>query len=534
MKTAFKRNTFKIAWKENGSPAVKEVNGYVATNVAGRPDFAGEIGIDKREKEGWVASHIPSGISLTEIGYGNRLEACLEAANKLNAYKKQYPSLLEEATRQFQITQGLARADKIADEKRELENAGGNTRTPKEIVEAWRAQKAAEKAAIAEKAATETKKEGAESMEKETRAIVTNEKIDVAQSEDLIKESVDMESTDSAINENASGNANLPTFDGVNVEAVKFGKKLQRAKLIFTGNTKPYKDEIKRLGKAWWNSKETRWEVDVTGYPIEAVMASTDIQGEATSIAVNNACDNDLKLDPSTQATKRTSAATKTSYFAAGGTDADCYYPNQRSDTNCNEMKINRYIYIKEDSLDLSDLVNLDLNALEKIMLDNIEAEKTAYAETVKSTGQWEVAAAETLRIKKAVEYLKTPEIKHTANQWENDGDWSVRSNAVYQFRYRIDKSYRNDHSIHATWYVSVQNPAKSRYRQIAEQRNKLFRSSEEAEKYIKGRIKAYDHLFAGTNPPIPAEYADCFKVGGRLLPGYVIDESGGAKNKAA
>ena len=43
-------------------------------------------------------------------------------------------------------------------------------------------------------------------------------------------------------------------------------------------------------------------------------------------------------------------------------------------------------------------------------------------------------------------------------------------------------------------------------------------------EKYLAGRIKAYDRLFIETVPPVPKEYAEPFKVNGLLLPGYVIE----------
>ena len=56
----------------------------------------------------------------------------------------------------------------------------------------------------------------------------------------------------------------FPFFEGVEVKAFKFGKKLQRIKLTFTGDTKPHKEDIKKLGKAWWNQALSRWEVGRT------------------------------------------------------------------------------------------------------------------------------------------------------------------------------------------------------------------------------------------------------------------------------
>ena len=60
--------------------------------------------------------------------------------------------------------------------------------------------------------------------------------------------------------------------NGVQVTAYFFGKKLQRTKLVFSGTTKPFKDGIKKIGKAWFNQALARWEVDVTGYQIERLV----------------------------------------------------------------------------------------------------------------------------------------------------------------------------------------------------------------------------------------------------------------------
>ncbi len=43
-------------------------------------------------------------------------------------------------------------------------------------------------------------------------------------------------------------------------------------------------------------------------------------------------------------------------------------------------------------------------------------------------------------------------------------------------------------------------------------------------EKYLNGRIKAYEKLFTEISPAIPQEYAEQFKVNGQLLPGYTVE----------
>ena len=43
-------------------------------------------------------------------------------------------------------------------------------------------------------------------------------------------------------------------------------------------------------------------------------------------------------------------------------------------------------------------------------------------------------------------------------------------------------------------------------------------------EKYLNGRIKAYEKLFTEISPAIPPEYAEQFRVNGQLLPGYTVE----------
>jgi hypothetical protein len=43
-------------------------------------------------------------------------------------------------------------------------------------------------------------------------------------------------------------------------------------------------------------------------------------------------------------------------------------------------------------------------------------------------------------------------------------------------------------------------------------------------EKYLNGRIKAYEHLFTDIFPKIPQEYVKFFTVNGLLLPGYTLE----------
>lgn len=78
------------------------------------------------------------------------------------------------------------------------------------------------------------------------------------------------------------------------------------------------------------------------------------------------------------------------------------------------------------------------------------------------------------------------------------------------------------------TWLLVFNTPQNPDYsghgRQIAGQSQKRFDDKASMEKYLRGRIKAYAHLFTEISPPIPKEHSRRFCVNGLLLPGYTID----------
>ena len=133
----------------------------------------------------------------------------------------------------------------------------------------------------------------------------------------------------------------------------------------------------------------------------------------------------------------------------------------------------------------------------------------------------------------KAIEYARTPETEHTANEWKAaDYDRHIRSNRVYQMTYHIYENTRYDrekqksvpYSWTLSWSVRTNSPDGYRQAKIAGQDRKVFADKAAMEKYLNGRIKAYNHLFTEISPPIPPEYAQCLKVNGQLLPGYTIE----------
>ena len=195
-------------------------------------------------------------------------------------------------------------------------------------------------------------------------------------------------------------------------------------------------------------------------------------------------------------------------------------------------MRIERNIYFEEQTADLSGLTALPLEQLQALREEYAAAEKSAFEALQEQAAAWDEQAGKTLAIDKAIEYVRTPEVKHTANQWEATDYGKHISNRVYQMRYHISENTRYDrekeksipYSWTLSWSIYTNSPHNYGQAKIAGQERKVFADKAAMEKYLNGRIKAYQHLFTEVSPPIPPEYAEHFKVNGQLLPGYAIE----------
>ncbi|NBH19476.1 DUF4316 domain-containing protein [Clostridiaceae bacterium] len=195
-------------------------------------------------------------------------------------------------------------------------------------------------------------------------------------------------------------------------------------------------------------------------------------------------------------------------------------------------MRIERKIYFEEQTADLSGLTALSLEQLQALREEYAAAEKSAFEALQEQATAWDEQAGKTLAIDKAIEYVRTPEVKHTANQWEATDYGKHISNRVYQMRYHISENTRYDrekeksipYSWTLSWSIYTNSPHNYGQAKIAGQERKVFADKAAMEKYLNGRIKAYAHLFTEISPSIPKEYAEQFKVNGQLLPGYSIE----------
>lgn len=197
------------------------------------------------------------------------------------------------------------------------------------------------------------------------------------------------------------------------------------------------------------------------------------------------------------------------------------------------KIQIEHNIYLKGDRADISALALLPLEQLKNMREESAAAEKQIFHQMQQQAIAWEEQAGKTLLFDKAIEYANTSEVQHTANQWDQLDEYRhIKSNMVYQMYYKISEDTRYDmgtkqfipHSWTLEWNVRTNGPDRLRQAKIAGQDRKTFADKADMEKYLNGRIKAYQHLFTEISPPIPPEYAQYFKVNGLLLPGYTIE----------
>lgn len=203
------------------------------------------------------------------------------------------------------------------------------------------------------------------------------------------------------------------------------------------------------------------------------------------------------------------------------------------------ELELTSHIYRSERRDRVAQLVRLPLRDLADQEAASVAQEEAIFAKLTQLEAQWRKQAAETAAIREAKQYLQVLPTRHTSNQWKADrhGNYE-RSNMVYRMTYRIYEHTRYDKaaqkSVPDFWqlswclcYNTIHNPYPDMTGsgwQIAGQKQKHFTDKAALEKYLKGRIAAYDHLFTELSPPIPRDQAGRFCVNGVLLPGYTVE----------
>ena len=209
------------------------------------------------------------------------------------------------------------------------------------------------------------------------------------------------------------------------------------------------------------------------------------------------------------------------------------------------ELKIQHTVYTDEEASKTyipNILHNSTLEEIEGQIKFGEAREKKLFENLKKAVKEWEHQAALTAYFREAKKFFNMKPISHTGNEWRviNEVDsLQERSNAVYSMFYRVYEHTKWDREKEAsvpvkyslTWNLSIHAPSaeKDRYKHmdcksIAGQ-EKTFKTKEEMEKYLAGRIKAYNHLFQEEFPIVPKEYAEMFMFHGVVKPGYRIAE---------
>lgn len=201
--------------------------------------------------------------------------------------------------------------------------------------------------------------------------------------------------------------------------------------------------------------------------------------------------------------------------------------------TEGSQLKFEHSVYCED--VDISSLITQGTDALEALRQDSMDGEQKAFEIVQAAAKQWEQQAAVTQKLNRALEYLRTPEVAHTANQWQpnqNNSDWEEISNRVYKMSCRIreDTSYDRIKKVmvptawYVTWDLYLNSPKDGHNIHLAGQNQKRYTDKAAAVKYLGGRKKAYSHLFTEISPQIPKEYENHFTVNGALLPGYTVE----------
>lgn len=200
-----------------------------------------------------------------------------------------------------------------------------------------------------------------------------------------------------------------------------------------------------------------------------------------------------------------------------------------------NRMQLEHHISFREYNADLAPLVSQPVGSLSAQKEASAKAEQAIFEKLKAAMTEWETQAAQTLILGKAIEYVQTPQVKHTKNQWtENTNGWHERSNLVYKMSYQIYENTAYNSTLKksvpvsylVTWDLYFNSPSRSDYNgtcKVDGQDRKKYPDKAAAERYVQGRIAAYENLFTELSPPIPENKKRLFCVNGHLLPGYTL-----------
>lgn len=195
----------------------------------------------------------------------------------------------------------------------------------------------------------------------------------------------------------------------------------------------------------------------------------------------------------------------KESFFSAYGKYGDTLATGQ-------SVKIDHHIEFNQwgtDWPELLELIKLSPQEVTERRKDEATKEKAVYDRLRAVVKEWEAQASQTLLCDKALEYLKTPEVEHTANEWkqQKDGVWEI-SNRVYTMRYKIwqDKEGDKKGTWLVTWGIAVNCPKRPATEKYGYTGNKMV---------VEQKKKRYDTMGGGAEL-----YSGPLRCPRRIVPG--------------
>lgn len=117
------------------------------------------------------------------------------------------------------------------------------------------------------------------------------------------------------------------------------------------------------------------------------------------------------------------------------------------------------------ENVDISALIAMGTESLEAMRQGSIDGEQKAYEIVLAAVKQWEQQAAATQTINRALEYLRTPEVSHTANQWQSKDNWRNSeeiSNRVYKMTCSVWEDTKYDRETKQSIPVAGMSPGMS------------------------------------------------------------------------
>ena len=102
-------------------------------------------------------------------------------------------------------------------------------------------------------------------------------------------------------------------------------------------------------------------------------------------------------------------------------------------------LEVKRQLTYHGEHADFTPFLNVPIKDLTQQLKDSKAQERKVLEELKKAAKAWDAYGAQTLLLQKAIEYLQTPEVGHTANEWRQrkDGSWEI-SNLVYKMTFAI------------------------------------------------------------------------------------------------